>query len=48
MQELNPRNFVAWENAREAVVVMPNHIFIFFSDETRFHLSQSVNKQNLR
>lgn len=40
-QEPNPRDFVARENACEALLSMPDEILIFFSDEAHFYLSQA-------
>lgn len=48
VQELNPRDFVARENASEALIGLPNDTIVFFSDEAHFHLSGYVNKQNMR
>lgn len=44
---LNPRNFVARENASEALLAMPDDIIIFI-DNTDTHLSEFINKRNLR
>ena len=48
VQELNPRDFVARENACEALLGMPHDTLFYFSDEAHFHLSGAVNKQNMR
>lgn len=48
LQELNPRDFVARENACEELLAMPHDTLVFFSDKAHFHLSGSVNKQNMR
>lgn len=48
VQELNPRDFVARENACAALLGLPEDTIVFFSDEAHFHISGSVNKQNMR
>lgn len=48
VQELIPRDFVARENACEALLAMPQGALVFFSDEAHFHLTGTVNKQNMR
>ena len=48
VQELNSRDFIARENACEALLGLPDGTFVFFSDEAHFHLSGSVNKQSMR
>ena len=48
VHELNPRHFVAQENACEALLGLPDATLVFFSDEAHFHLSGTVNKQNMR
>ena len=48
VQELNPRDFIARENACEALLGLPDDTLVFFSEEAHFHLSGSVNKQNMR
>ena len=48
VQELNPRDFIARENACEALLGLPDDAFVFFNDEAHFHLLGSVNKQNMR
>ena len=36
------------QNACEALLGLPDDALVFFSDEAHFHLSGSVNKQNMR
>ncbi|XP_057675297.1 uncharacterized protein LOC130905701 isoform X2 [Corythoichthys intestinalis] len=48
VQELNPRDFIARENACEVLLGLPDDTLIFFSGEAHFHLSGSVNKPNMR
>ena len=47
VQELNPHNFIACENACEVLLDLPDDTLAFFSDEAHFHLLGSVNKQNM-
>ena len=48
VQELNPRDFFARENACETLLGLLDDTLVFFSDKAHFHLSGSVNKQNMR
>ena len=48
IQELNPHDFIARENACEALLGLPDDTLVFSSDEAHFHLLGSVNKQNMR
>ena len=48
VQELNPRDFIARENACEALLGLADDTLVFFSEEAHFHLLGSVNKQNMR
>lgn len=47
VQELNPRDFAARENACEALLCMPHNAIVFFSDEALLHLSGRVNRENM-
>ena len=48
VQELHPRDFIARENACEALLGLPDDTLVFFSNEVYFHLSGSANNQNMR
>lgn len=49
VQQLSERDFVARQNACELLLDnLPQAAVVFFSDEAHFHISGSVNKQNMR